>query len=93
MSEIRGCNIPDDLLYWPEKHTWCQRGDDGAVTVGVTDVAQNLAGVVISALPKPAGKSVKRGRSPSVGRSPPSTRCSPQTRASSTAIRTAKAGT
>lgn len=63
MSEIRGCNIPDDLLYWPEKHTWCQMGDDGVVIVGVTDVAQNLAGVVISALPKPLGKSVNRGRS------------------------------
>ena len=63
MSEIRGCNIPDDLWYWPEKHTWCQMGDDGVVIVGVTDVAQNLAGVVISALPKAQGKSVNRGRS------------------------------
>lgn len=63
MSEIRGCNIPDELMYWPEKHIWCRLEDDGLVTVGVTDVAQSLAGAVISALPKGAGKTVQRGRS------------------------------
>lgn len=62
MSEVRGCNIPEDLLYWPEKHVWVTY--DGAVaTVGITDVAQNLAGAVISAMPKKVGRSVKRGRS------------------------------
>ncbi len=63
MSDIRGCNIPDGLLYWPEKHVWCRMEADGVVTIGVTDVAQHLAGAVISALPKAGGKAVKRGRS------------------------------
>jgi glycine cleavage system H protein len=63
VSEIRGCNIPEDLYYWPEKHVWLTRGDDGVVTVGITDVAQSMAGAIISAMPKKVGRSVKRGRS------------------------------
>ena len=63
MSEIRGCNIPEDLYYWPEKHVWVALQDDGSVVVGVTDVAQSLAHAIISALPKKAGKPAKKGRS------------------------------
>ena len=63
MSEIRGCNLPDDLYYWPEKHVWVVRDDDGSVTIGVTDVAQNLAHAIISALPKRVGRPAKKGRS------------------------------
>lgn len=63
MPEVRGCQIPDDLLYWPEKHVWARPGDDGSVTVGVTDVAQHLAHNIISAMPKAAGRNTKKGRS------------------------------
>ena len=63
MAEVNGCNIPEDLYYWPEKHVWASPGDGGVVTVGVTDVAQSLAKTIISALPKPAGRPAKRGRS------------------------------
>jgi glycine cleavage system H protein len=63
MSEVRGCNLPDDLYYWPEKHVWVSRNDDGSVVIGVTDVAQSLAHAIISALPKRSGRSVKKGRS------------------------------
>ena len=63
MAEVRGCNIPEGLYYWPEKHVWASPQDDGTVKVGVTDVAQHLAKTIISALPKAAGKSTKRGRS------------------------------
>ncbi len=63
MAEINGCNIPEELFYWPEKHVWARPEDDGAVTVGVTDVAQFLAKKIISALPKPAGRPAKKGRS------------------------------
>lgn len=63
MATINNCNIPDDLYYWPEKHIWVQVDDGGTVTVGMTDVAQSLAGPVLTATPKPVGKSVKRGRS------------------------------
>jgi len=63
VAEVRGCNIPEGLYYWPEKHVWASPQDDGTVKVGVTDVAQHLAKTIISALPKAAGKSTKRGRS------------------------------
>ena len=63
MSEVRGCNIPDDLYYWPEKHVWVAPQDDGSVIVGVTDVAQHLAHAIISALPKKVGRAAKKGRS------------------------------
>ncbi len=63
MAEVRGCNIPEDLYYWPEKHIWASPQDDGTVKVGVTDVAQHMAKTIISALPKAAGKSTKKGRS------------------------------
>lgn len=63
MPEIRGCDLPDDLYYWPEKHIWARPNDDGSVTVGVTDVAQHLASNVINAHPKAAGRPAKKGRS------------------------------
>ncbi len=63
MSEVRGCDLPEDLYYWPEKHIWVSLNDDGSVVVGVTDVAQSLAHAIISALPKAAGRAAKKGRS------------------------------
>jgi glycine cleavage system H protein len=63
MTEVRGCNLPDDLYYWPEKHVWAAPQDDGSVLVGVTDIAQSLAHAIISALPKRVGRPAKRGRS------------------------------
>jgi glycine cleavage system H protein len=63
VAEVRGCNIPEDLYYWPEKHVWASPQEDGTVKVGVTDVAQHLAKTIISALPKGAGRGTKRGRS------------------------------
>jgi glycine cleavage system H protein len=63
MATCNNCNIPDDLYYWVEKHTWCRREADGTVIVGITDVAQFLAKSIISATPKEAGKAVKKGKS------------------------------
>ena len=63
MATVNNCNLPDDLLYWPEKHVWVKQEADGTLTVGMTDVAQNLAGPVIAATPKPSGKGTKKGRS------------------------------
>jgi glycine cleavage system H protein len=63
MTEVRGCNIPEDLYYWPEKHVWVRPQDDGSVVIGVTDVAQSLAHAIIAALPKRVGRPAKKGRS------------------------------
>lgn len=63
MATCNNCNIPDDLYYWVEKHTWARREPDGTVVVGITDVAQHLAKSIISATAKEAGKAVKKGKS------------------------------
>lgn len=63
MATVNNCNLPDDLLYWPEKHVWVRIEEDDSITIGMTDVAQNLAGPVIAATPKPVGKKTKKGRS------------------------------
>jgi glycine cleavage system H protein len=61
VSVVNKCNIPEDLYYLVDKHVWARR-DDGVVTVGMTDVAQNLAKGIISVTLKAAGKPVKKGR-------------------------------
>jgi glycine cleavage system H protein len=63
MATVSNCNIPEDLYYWVEKHTWARREPDGTLIVGITDVAQHLAKSIISATPKAAGKTVKKGKS------------------------------
>lgn len=62
MAQVRGCNIPEDRYYWVEKHVWIIRDGDVA-TVGITDVAQNLAKKVVAVTPKKAGKAIKAGKS------------------------------
>jgi glycine cleavage system H protein len=63
VATVNNCNLPDDLLYWPEKHVWVRVEDDGTITVGMTDVAQSLAGPVIAGTAKAVGKKTKKGRS------------------------------
>lgn len=62
MSVVRNCNLPEELYYIVEKHVWA-RPEDGVVTVGMTDVAQNLAKTIISVTPKAAGRTVAKGKS------------------------------
>ena len=62
MTLASNCNIPADLFYVIDKHVWA-RADGGLVTVGMTDVAQNLAKSIIAVTPKKPGKTVARGRS------------------------------
>jgi glycine cleavage system H protein len=62
LATVSNCNLPDDLYYLVEKHTWA-RPEDGLLTVGLTDVAQSLAKGIISVTPKGVGKHVAAGRS------------------------------
>ena len=62
MATVSNCNLPEDLYYVVEKHVWASH-DDGVVTVGLTDVAQNLAKGIISVSPKKAGRKVEAGKS------------------------------
>lgn len=63
MSDVRGCQIPEDLHYWVEKHVWARDEGDGILTIGVTDVAQHLASKVVAITIKKVGRVLERGQS------------------------------
>lgn len=63
MGDVRGCDLPDDLMYNVENNVWARREDDGRVTVGLTSYACSLAGQIVSFTPKKAGRSVKLDKS------------------------------
>ena len=60
--EVRGCVLPLQLHYSVVGHTWIAVNDDGTVTVGMTDVAQNLAGPLLHVKAKKVGASRARGK-------------------------------
>ncbi|MHB8296635.1 MAG: glycine cleavage system protein GcvH [Acidimicrobiales bacterium] len=62
MATVNNCDIREELYYLVEKHVWA-RPEDGLVTVGLTDVAQNMAHTIISVTLKSVGKAVKKGKS------------------------------
>ena len=61
-SKVNKCVIATDLYYAVEDNTWVRVNDDGTVTIGMTDIAQSLAGPILHAKPKPVGKARKKGR-------------------------------
>jgi glycine cleavage system H protein len=63
MTQVRGCNLPDDLLYDVENHTWFSELPDGRVKLGMTTVATALAGEIVAFTPKRVGRSVQAGKS------------------------------
>jgi glycine cleavage system H protein len=67
MGKIRGCDLPDDLFYYAEKHVWAKPMGGGLVRVGMNTVAGKLSGGKLNAVTVraknigaeiPAGKSV-----------------------------------
>ncbi len=63
VAVVNGCQLPEDLYYLIEKHVWVRAVDGVSVTVGINDVAQNLAGTIVACTPKRAGRTVPRGQS------------------------------
>ncbi len=63
MPTVRGCNLPDDLLYDVENDIWYRDNGDGTVTVGMTAVAAAMAGQLVAFTPKKVGRSVQAGKS------------------------------
>ena len=63
MPVVRGCNLPDELLYDVDNHIWFQEQDDGTVKIGMTTVATAMAGKLVAFTPKRAGRAVKAGKS------------------------------
>jgi glycine cleavage system H protein len=63
MPKVKGCNLPDDLLYDVDNHIWFRDMGDGTVRLGMTTVATALAGQLVAFTPKKAGKSIDAGKS------------------------------
>jgi len=63
MSELNNCILPDDLYFSVENNVWVRDLGDGTVELGMTDIAQTMAGNIIHCRPKKEGASVKKGKS------------------------------
>lgn len=63
MPIVRGCNLPDELLYDVANHTWFREVDGGNVQLGMTMVATAMAGQLVAFTPKKVGRSVEAGKS------------------------------
>ena len=63
MPVVRGCHLPDELLYDVENHIWFQELGDGRVKIGMTAVAAALAGQIVAFTPKRVGRAVRAGKS------------------------------
>jgi glycine cleavage system H protein len=61
-GDIKNCFFPLDLYYRVEENTWLRVNDDGTITVGMTDVAQSLAGSILHATPQKVGRTRKKGK-------------------------------
>jgi glycine cleavage system H protein len=60
---VRGCHLPDDLLYDVDNHIWFKEQPDGNVKLGMTTVATAMAGQLVAFTPKKVGRSVDPGKS------------------------------
>ncbi|MCL4766351.1 MAG: glycine cleavage system protein H [Hyphomicrobiaceae bacterium] len=63
MPVVKGCNLPDDLLYDVDNHIWFQEQGDGTVKLGMTTVATAMAGQLVAFTPKKVGRNVDAGKS------------------------------
>jgi glycine cleavage system H protein len=63
MPNVKGCHLPDELLYDVENHIWYQEVEGGNVKLGMTTVATAMAGQLVAFTPKKAGRSVDAGKS------------------------------
>ncbi len=63
MPSVRGCDLPDDLLYDVDNHIWYTETGDGNVKLGMTAVATAMAGKLVAYTPKRVGRSVRAGKS------------------------------
>ena len=63
MPTVRGCPLPDDLLYDVDNHIWFRELPDGNVRLGMTTVATAMAGQLVAFTPKKVGRDVQPGKS------------------------------
>ncbi len=63
MPVVRGCELPDDLLYDVDNNLWYRDNGDGTYTVGMTMIATGMAGQLVAFTAKKPGKTIKEGKS------------------------------
>jgi glycine cleavage system H protein len=63
MPTVRGCPLPDELLYDVDNHIWFNEQGDGTVKIGMTTVATAMAGQLVAFTPKKVGRKVEAGKS------------------------------
>ena len=63
MPVVRGCNLPDDLLYDVDNNLWYRDNGDGTYTAGMTMIATGMAGQLVAFTAKKVGKVIKEGKS------------------------------
>ena len=63
MPIVKGCNLPDNLLYDVDNHIWFEEQPDGTVKLGMTTVATAMAGQLVSFQPRKVGRKVDAGKS------------------------------
>lgn len=61
-ENIKGCIVLKELYYNVENNTWIRVIGDDTVVVGMTDIAQNLAGPILHAKTKSVGTVRRLGK-------------------------------
>lgn len=62
MAILRGCELPEDLLYWPEHHLWlAPEGEGGGLRLGITPLGLALQGEMLVFSAKSIGARVNPG--------------------------------
>jgi glycine cleavage system H protein len=59
---VKGCVVVKDLHYNIKNNTWIKVVDDNTVVVGMTDIAQSLAGPLLHAKTKSPGTARRLGK-------------------------------
>jgi len=53
--EVENCVLPLDLWYDTDQHLWLRSEDNDCITIGLTDMAQTLAGKLLYVTPRKSG--------------------------------------
>ena len=61
-EKVKGCVVVKDLHYNIKNNTWIKVVDDNKVVVGMTDIAQSLAGPLLHAKTKSPGTARRLGK-------------------------------
>jgi glycine cleavage system H protein len=61
-EKVKGCVILKDLHYNINNNTWVRVIDDSTVVIGMTDIAQSLAGALLHAKTKSPGTARRLGK-------------------------------